>query len=98
LKGKEALVELWRAARVVGLRRATGRSTFVEPPFTGRDRELRMIKDLFHDSAEHSTVHLVSVQGVAGIGKSRLIWEFNKYIDGLVEDIWWQQGRCLAYG
>ena len=98
LKGKEAPVELWRATRVVGLRRATSRSTFLEPPFTGRDRELRMIKELFHDSAEHSTVHLVSVQGVAGIGKSRLLWEFNKYVDGLVEGIWWHQGRCLAYG
>jgi len=98
LKGKEVPVELWRAARVVGLRRAAGRSTALEPPFTGRDREFRMMKDLFHDSAEHGKVHLVSVLGVAGIGKSRLTWEFNKYIDGLVEDIWWHQGRCLAYG
>ena len=57
-----------------------------------------MIKELFHDSAEHGKVHLVSVQGVAGIGKSRLMWEFNKYIDGLAEDVWWHQGRCLAYG
>ena len=98
LKGKEAPVDLWRAARVVGLRRAAGRSTALEPPFTGRDRELRMIKELFHDSAEHGKVHLVSVQGVAGIGKSRLMWEFNKYVDGLAEDVWWHQGRCLAYG
>ena len=98
LKGKEVPAELWRATRVVGLRRAAGRSTALEPPFTGRDREFRMMKDLFHDSAEHGKVHLVSVLGVAGIGKSRLTWEFNKYIDGLVEDIWWHQGRCLAYG
>ncbi|HZB02322.1 MAG TPA: adenylate/guanylate cyclase domain-containing protein [Actinomycetota bacterium] len=99
LKGKETPIELWRASRVVGLRRAaTARGTFLEPPFTGRARELRMIKELFHDSAEHSRVHLASVQGVAGIGKSRLVWEFNKYIDGLVEDVWWHQGRCLAYG
>ncbi|MGH2679022.1 MAG: adenylate/guanylate cyclase domain-containing protein [Actinomycetota bacterium] len=97
LKGKDAPVELWRATRVVGLRRA-GRATFLEPPFTGRDREFRMIKELFHDSADHSRVHLVSVLGVAGIGKSRLVWEFNKYIDGLVDDVWWHQGRCLAYG
>jgi len=98
LKGKEAPVELYRASRVIGLRRAAGRSTALEPTFTGRDRELRMIKELFHDSAEHSKVHLVSVQGVAGIGKSRLTWEFNKYIDGLAENVWWHQGRCLAYG
>ncbi len=98
LKGKEAPVDLWRASHVAGLRGATGRSTALEPPFTGRDGELRMIKELFHDSADHGKVHLVSVQGVAGIGKSRLMWEFNKYIDGLAEDVWWHQGRCLAYG
>jgi class 3 adenylate cyclase/predicted ATPase len=98
LKGKEAPMDLWRASRVFGLRRAPGRSTALEPQFTGRDRELRMIKELLHDSADHGKVHLVSVQGVAGIGKSRLMWEFNKYIDGLAGDIWWHQGRCLAYG
>ncbi len=98
LKGKEAPIDLWRASRVFGLRRAPARSTALEPQFTGRDRELRMIKELFHDSADHGKVHLVSVLGVAGIGKSRLLWEFNKYIDGLVDDVWWHQGRCLAYG
>ncbi len=25
-------------------------------------------------------------------------WEFQKYIDGLAEEGWWHQGRCLAYG
>ncbi|HET9671498.1 MAG TPA: adenylate/guanylate cyclase domain-containing protein, partial [Actinomycetota bacterium] len=98
LKGKDVPVELWRATRVVGLRNALGRSTFLEPPFTGRDRELRMIKELFHDASEHGKVHLVSVTGVAGIGKSRLVWELNKYVDGLLDDVWWHQGRCLAYG
>lgn len=98
LKGKTEPMELWRAVAVVGLRRAAGRSTVLEPPFTGRDREFRLIKELFHDSADNGRVHLVSVQGVGGIGKSRLVWELNKYIDGLVDDIWWNQGRCLAYG
>ena len=36
--------------------------------------------------------------GIAGIGKSRLAWEFEKYMDGLVEEVWWHRGRCLAYG
>ena len=44
-------------------------------------RELRQIKDLFHTSAEERKVHLVSVTGIAGIGKSRLSWEFDKYFD-----------------
>jgi tetratricopeptide (TPR) repeat protein len=38
------------------------------------------------------------VMGVAGTGKSRLTWEFFKYIDGLAEDVRWHRGRCLPYG
>ena len=41
---------------------------------------------------------LVSVVGIAGIGKSRLAWEFEHYIDGLADDVFWHRGRCLAYG
>ena len=36
--------------------------------------------------------------GIAGIGKSRLTWEFFKYIDGLPQLTFWQRGRCLSYG
>src|SRR5438067_13752637 len=34
----------------------------------------------------------------AGIGKSRLGWEFFKYVDGLADDVYWHRGRCIAYG
>ena len=40
----------------------------------------------------------MSVVGPAGIGKSRLAWEFSKYTDGLVEDMWWHHGRSPSYG
>src|SRR6202021_781010 len=36
--------------------------------------------------------------GPAGVGKSRLDWEFWKYVDGLAEDVWWHRGHCLSYG
>jgi tetratricopeptide (TPR) repeat protein len=98
LKGKSGLVPLWRATRVIAGVRGSLRSAALEPPFVGRDRELRMVKDLFHASADERTAHLVSVLGIAGIGKSRLAWEFFKYFDGLADDTWWHRGRCLAYG
>ncbi len=41
LKGKTEPIQLWRAARVVGLIRGGMRSNEIEPPFTGRDAELR---------------------------------------------------------
>ena len=98
LKGKTEPLELWKAGRVIGLRGGAARSTALEPPFVGRDRELRLVKELFHASSEDRRSNLVSIIGIGGIGKSRLAWEFEKYIDGLAERVYWHYGRCLAYG
>ena len=49
-------------------------------------------------SAEEHRAHLISVTGIAGIGKSRLAWEFYKYFDGIAETVYWHRGRCLSYG
>ena len=98
LKGKEDETSLWRAERVVSGRGGSLKSEGLEAPFVGRERELRQIKDLFHVSAEEGRAQLVSVTGIAGIGKSRLAWEFYKYFDGIVQTIYWHRGRCLAYG
>jgi predicted ATPase/class 3 adenylate cyclase len=98
LKGKTEPVALWRALRVVSGVGGTLKSAGLEPPFVGRERELKLIKELFHGCAAERRAHLVSVTGIAGIGKSRLAWEFYKYFDGIVEPVWWHRGRCLAYG
>ncbi|MGN6431374.1 MAG: AAA family ATPase [Gaiellaceae bacterium] len=98
LKGRAEPLPLWRADRVIATRGGGGRSTGLEAPFVGRDAELRLVKDLFHAAADERKARLVSVVGVAGVGKSRLSWEFQKYLDGLVETILWHRGRCLAYG
>jgi class 3 adenylate cyclase/tetratricopeptide (TPR) repeat protein len=98
LKGKAEPIGLWRARRVVALRGGAQKSTGLEAPFVGRDREFRLVKDLFHASADQGRAHLVSVWGIGGIGKSRLSWEFSKYVDGLAGGVWWHRGRCLPYG
>jgi class 3 adenylate cyclase len=98
LKGKAEPVALWRALRVVAGSRGAMRSATLEAPFVGRDRELRLLKELFHSSAEEEKAQLVSVTGIAGIGKTRVSWEFEKYIDGLAARAWWHRGRCLSYG
>ncbi len=75
-----------------------GRSEGLEAPFVGRDDELRLLKDFFHATSRERRARLLSVTGVAGIGKSRLAWEFLKYIDGVLETVWWHEGRSPALG
>ena len=98
LKGKDGETPLWRALRVVSGRSGSLKSQGLEAPFVGRDRELRQIKELFHTTADEKRAQLVSVTGIAGIGKSRLAWEFYKYFDGIEQIVYWHRGRCLAYG
>ena len=98
LKGKSVPVQAFRAIRVVANRGGGSRSEGLEAPFVGRDEELRQLKELLHTSTRDPRVRLVSITGPAGIGKSRLTWEFEKYVDGLVETIFWHRGRSPAYG
>jgi len=98
LKGKVAPVPAWRALRVVAERGGRGRSDALEAPFVGRDDELRLLKELFHATGREQRTRLVSVTGIGGIGKSRLAWEFEKYLDGIIESVWWHHGRSPAYG
>jgi len=98
LKGKAGPVQLWRATRVLSAVGGSQRVDGLEAPLTGRDAELRTIKDLFHAAADRRVPRLVLVSGPAGVGKSRLGWEFEKYADGLKAQVWWHRGRCLSYG
>jgi class 3 adenylate cyclase/tetratricopeptide (TPR) repeat protein len=98
LKGKVAPIPAWRAIRVVAERGGRGRTDSLEAPFVGRDGDLRLLKELFHATERERRARLVSIIGTGGIGKSRLAWEFEKYLDGIVGTIWWHQGRSPAYG
>ena len=98
LKGKVEPVPLWHALRVVAGAKGALRSSGLEAPFVGRERELRLVKELFHGSADEQRAQLALVTGIAGIGKSRLAWEFEKYVDGLAGETFWHRGRCLSYG
>jgi predicted ATPase len=98
LKGKTEPQRLWRATRVLSWVGTAQRVDGLEAPLTGRDVELRTVKDLFHATADRRVPRLALISGPAGVGKSRLGWEFEKYADGLAADMWWHRGRCLSYG
>ena len=98
VKGKAEPIHLWRAVRVIAGLAGAGREHGIEAPLVGRDADLRLLKDLFHGALERRAARLVTVYGAAGVGKTRLLWEFDKYADGLAETILWHSGRCLSYG
>ncbi|MGH9294664.1 MAG: ATP-binding protein, partial [Acidimicrobiales bacterium] len=98
LKGKQAKEHLHCVVRVLSGVRGSQRPAGLEAPLAGRDRELRALKDLFHASVDKGSPYLAVVSGPAGVGKSRLGWELEKYIDGLAETMLWHRGRCLSYG
>ena len=98
LKGKASPVPAYRALRVVAQRGGVGRSEQLEAPFVGRGPELRMLKDFHIATGAEKRPRLVSIIGQGGIGKSRLVWEFLKYIDGVTEVVYWHEGRSPAYG
>src|SRR5438067_10975509 len=98
LKGKAEPMHLWRAERVMSGVGGAQRVDGLEAPMVGRDAELRLIKELFHACDDRRSPRLVSVTAPAGVGKSRLGWEFFKYVDGLKDLVRWHRGRCLSYG
>src|SRR4051794_5251288 len=98
VKGREQPIKAWTALRVVATVGGAGRSIGLEAPFVGRERELERIVDALEVTRADGRAHLVPVVGEAGTGKSRLLWEFEKHVDGLSANVFWHRGRCLSYG
>jgi class 3 adenylate cyclase/tetratricopeptide (TPR) repeat protein len=51
----------------------------VEAPMVGRDAELRHLQRTFGQVIGSSHTHLITIVGEAGIGKSRLLYEFDRW-------------------
>ena len=98
MKGKTEPVPLWAVRAVVGNLGGDRRDDGIGAPMIGRERELRLVKEVFHHIQESLRPGMLVIAGEAGIGKSRLAWEFEKYVDGLDPDVPWHRGRCLSYG
>jgi DNA-binding SARP family transcriptional activator len=67
--------------------------------FVGRMAELSLLQAAFGRSLRGGGLQLIAIAGEAGIGKSRLVWELFRYVDGLPDPlVKWRRGRCLPYG
>jgi predicted ATPase/class 3 adenylate cyclase len=92
VKGKRGPVS---AVRVLGVTSEGPPSTIMGSPFVGREEELRLLRDNFERCVAERTCRLVTVLGVAGIGKSRLVREA---LDEIKTSAGIVVGRCLPYG
>jgi predicted ATPase/class 3 adenylate cyclase len=97
-KGKAEPIRVWEALQA---RSRFGVDLFqhARTPLVGRQRELDVLKDALTRVREERSSQLVTLVGVPGIGKSRLVYELMQVIAndprGLVI---WRQGRSLPYG
>ena len=64
----------------------------------GRDRELSVLRETLGRVLSERSPQLVTLVGVPGIGKSRLVYELWQIADADAVLISWRQGRSLPYG
>jgi class 3 adenylate cyclase/tetratricopeptide (TPR) repeat protein len=95
VKGKKEAVSVYRA--IAASSRRTRFDISAErglTPFVGRERELELLLDGF-TRAKSGRGQAFSIVSEAGLGKSRLLYEFRKAVTG--EDVMFLEGRCLSY-
>jgi class 3 adenylate cyclase len=95
IKGKEESVNVFRV-----IAPSTSRTRFDVSaergltPFVGRERELELLLDGFERS-KSGRGQAFSIVAEAGVGKSRLLYEFRKAVTN--QDVTFQEGKCLSY-
>jgi class 3 adenylate cyclase len=96
-KGKAKPIRVWetREARSrlgVDLARRGG------GPLVGREKEIDLLRDSLARARQEQAPQLVTLVGVPGIGKTRLVAELFADIEADPDLVYWRQGRCLPYG
>jgi len=96
-KGKAEPVPAWEAVEARS-RFGTEVLDHAAGPLVGRERELDVLRSALERVRGEGSPQLVTLVGVPGIGKSRMLLELSRIADADPELITWRQGRCLAYG
>jgi class 3 adenylate cyclase len=96
-KGKQAPIPVWEVA-VARARFGVDLAPEERTPLVGREREVAQVVDALARVREQRTSELVTIVGVPGIGKSRLVGELFQEIQHGGELTYWRQGRSLPYG
>ena len=95
-KGKAQPVPVWSALRArarVGVERSGGAA------LVGREQELALLRETLTRVLREQAPQLVTLVGVPGVGKSRLVYELFQTIEtGELGLVYWRHGRSLPYG
>ncbi len=96
-KGKPGGVVCRRLVRALALVRPRGISG-LQPVFVGRGRELAELRQAYDRVVSGRQPQLITIVGDAGVGKTRLVREFWRWLEGQPEQPLLHSGRCLSYG
>jgi class 3 adenylate cyclase len=96
-KGKSEPISAWEAVHARS-RLGVDVPQRTLAPLVGRGRELELLVSTLARVREERSPQLVTLVGVPGIGKSRLVLELFKPVDEDVALVRWRQGRSLPYG
>ena len=96
-KGKSEPVKVWEAVGALS-RFGSDVEEKLRTPLVGRERERDLLADALTRARSEQSAQLVTLVGVPGIGKSRLVAELFQITDADEEIISWRQGRSLPYG
>jgi class 3 adenylate cyclase/tetratricopeptide (TPR) repeat protein len=96
VKGKTEPVQTYlvQRAKPRAFRMATRGVEGVETRMIGREAELLTLQNLFRAVTEGDEAHLFTVIGEAGVGKSRLLYEFDNWLELLPEQVLYFKGRA----
>jgi class 3 adenylate cyclase/tetratricopeptide (TPR) repeat protein len=98
LKGKAEPVPAWEAGGLIAEHSVRRVSPASESPLVGRQQELAALDAMYERVVREGTSHLVTVVGEAGVGKSRLLREFERRLAEHPSAPTVRTGRCLPYG
>src|SRR5690349_1328689 len=96
-KGKSEPVKVWEAV-AARARFGSDVEQKLRTPLGGRERERSLLADALEHARREQSAQLVTLVGVPGIGKSRLVAELYQIAEADEDIISWRQGRSLPYG
>ena len=96
-KGKSEPVPVWRAVAPKS-RFGVDLEQTALVPLVGRAQEVDLLRDALARTRRERQPQLLTLVGVPGIGKSRLVTELFGVVEADPDLIFWRQGRCLPYG